>query len=124
METKQELSGRELDAAVAERVMGWERVHEESTWNGYATHKQLLGSSPAGRKYGCYDPVYGVPHYSRDWSSGGLVIEEMRKRTESREWTTFVEFLADETDCDYDELMMKISPDLICRAALAAMEAR
>jgi hypothetical protein len=125
METKQEVSGRELDAAVAERVMGWERVHEESTWNGYATHKQLLGSSPAGRKYGCYDPVYGVPHFSRDWYAAGLVIEEMRRDKGADRWYRFLDYLGMESgDGFLGTFMEVISPELIARAALYAVEAR
>jgi hypothetical protein len=109
-----ELSGIELRAAVAERVMGWKRSERFSdmwTQNG-STYMRL-------------------PHYESDIAAAMEVAEAMRARgysfllnipdpAEPRTW--WAEF-ADTTSIYDDGLEYQdTAPLAICRAALAALE--
>jgi hypothetical protein len=91
-----ELSGRELDAAVAVRVMQFKRTR-------YTRAR--------------------IPAYSTDWAAAGLVIEEMRRHVDTEVWYRFCDALDLGGMLPICRLMQRISPELVCRAALAAMEA-
>lgn len=58
-------AGRELDALIAERVMGWQRCHAE-----------LHGGSgfPPGQSFSIHN-IAVIPHYSTDWGAAGQVME-------------------------------------------------
>jgi hypothetical protein len=62
------LSDRELDALVAEKVMGLE-VNRDMWVGDYLRHRHLV------------DPMLWtlVPHYSTTWDGMGMVIEAMAK---------------------------------------------
>lgn len=62
-----ELSGRELDAAVAEEVMGWRRPRGQgATW--HAPH-------PRGGLYGT--GAGNIPTYSSSWDAAREVVEKI-----------------------------------------------
>jgi len=105
-EPERQLTGRKLDAAVAERVMAWQSSRVE----GIVRYENL-------------DP----PRYPTDIAAAMEVVEKMRERfavdIESRDspkgWT--VTFWADgdiQGESRREEL-----PDAICLAALEAIEA-
>ena len=60
-------AGRELDAQVAEKVMGWRHVRETGPPD------DLYGQEP-GRS----GTVYIVPHYSTDIGAAWAVVERLR----------------------------------------------
>jgi hypothetical protein len=126
-----EVSVRELDAAVAERVMGWRWV----MWNGGRRHVLLPPDEVALYSpelvLDSHDPdiskTMGVPKYSIVWDAAGLVIEEMRRqgyRFELRspgpgriDWSAIFSREEDNLGIWMD------GPGAICRAALNAKEA-
>jgi hypothetical protein len=61
------LTGRELDAIIAERLFGWT---ETKLWGGGA----CVGVPPDR------ETVFDVPRYSGGWAGAGLVVDEMRRR--------------------------------------------
>lgn len=66
-----EVSGRELDVAVAERLMNWQRVPQQSALTDYMyrtpDHVGLMWPS-------------SVPRYSSDIAAAMQVVEKMRER--------------------------------------------
>jgi hypothetical protein len=134
------LTGRELDCAVGERVMGWKRV-----WLcGWSTGSFLGGhyDSPEECAVACAE--YGreglrpVMLWERDgctfgkgedwspsttWEGAGLVVERMLERgwspciSHSRgQWSVL--FVT--AGCSYD-VMGEVGPQAICLCALAAL---
>lgn len=117
------LTGRELDAAVARYVMGWDVVRT----NGVAWY---------GRYPGCKFSTEDVPNYSRDMAAAWLVIERLRDL-----WTVATEGVAGwdnsftspfRDDLFFDTLhrhadrrwpwaMLYLEPAVICRTAVEAM---
>jgi hypothetical protein len=65
-ETMKLAPGRELDALVAEKVMGW--LHTES----WQSDGEITGTTP---DYRAWVPV---PRYSTDWAAAGEVVEKVR----------------------------------------------
>jgi hypothetical protein len=134
-ETMSLTAGRELDAMVAEKVMGWQR--ELGSFAGTQTwHPEvvsLVRPSPSGyrRHPTTGDLTYfgGIPSYSTDISAAWLIVERMR----GLGWLMLLD------DCDpfgFRCVWQTTSPDLtdvvgdgataplaICRAALAAVGA-
>lgn len=130
------LQGRELDAAIAERVTGlvpcdgWVRMNFGSA-GGAALRKECEHENGA-----CYPTVSvsnvqgnydGVPPYSRKIESAMLVVEKMRERgygwtlkAHDDSWRVDVYRLPDN---GYDGLQSQAStlPESICRAALATV---
>lgn len=111
------LTGRELDAAVAEKVMGWTNFD--------------LGASVHWRRGTPPDWLNrsqrtDIPPYSSSWAAAGLVVEALRKRgcrmklVENPDgW--FCEFYKDGRAAGYWEAASM--PEAVARAALAALEA-
>ena len=104
-ESTKELSGRELDAATAERVMGWERVMlfdhafnpvwlSDTTREMYTTGTQVPYLVPPGRmqdganEVGAREVINGLtiggdqdlPRYSESIEAAMQVVEKMRER--------------------------------------------
>ena len=129
-----ELTGRELDAAVAEKVFGWQ-------WISYDGKKAMLVS---------HDPVYGtvseaelrmaqreksedifrLPAYSTTWEGLGLVVEEMGRRQrplglyapyEHKDyWEAY--FYSVPSSGPYAVARGATAPETVARAALKALE--
>lgn len=114
-------AGRELDAAVAERVMGWTRTHETHRLHG---RTYLRGAAPATGR------LQAVPAYSTDIAAAWLVVEKLREHG----WFPSVQAqeecgqLGGRWLCEVDPRFSFIDGDgstaplAVCRAALAAME--
>ena len=113
-------AGRELDALVAERVMGWTRV---------VRARETLWQSP---KAGTWPIVASrLPHYSTDIAAAWQVVERMR----ADGWVCEV-FGSDTANAEgYSVTLWRpdtsgssvtqnaTAPLAICRAALAAIDA-
>lgn len=81
----EELTGRALDAMVAEKVMGWKWfVHPEEPRAFLASPKSLdqmerMGWLPDdGRE--AREMGFSIPAYSSTWEGLGLVVDEMERR--------------------------------------------
>jgi hypothetical protein len=98
-------AGRELDALVAERVMGWSEIDPKGTAmindrSGQWSHDTVLGFSPN-------DTVPEiVPHYSTDIAAAWLVVDAMtdddssindKKYSFGLEYSSVVDWVADFT---------------------------
>jgi hypothetical protein len=125
--------GRELDALVAERVMGLQVQRDQYT----AGVKALLGDKRSDDPWDYYigDTNDRLPHYSTDISAAWLVVERMRQ-THDFELGLLAKFKngkdlweAEFTDCATDEAYKSYlaeadtAPLAICLAALAALQA-
>lgn len=69
--------GRELDALVAEKVMGWEAVHEHDFRDG---GKQWLGTRSDGAK------MVPLPHYSTSIAAAWEVVAHLRSLASYVRW--------------------------------------
>lgn len=99
------VAGRDLDALVAERVMGW----EAPTWH----HPEGWGTSDSS-----------IPHFSTDISAAWEVVEKMRP-----DWTLdfratcegyFASF--DNMSQTFEHFSRESAAHAICLAALKALE--
>lgn len=117
-----ELTGRALDAAIAERVMEWERVPVKSvlTEFQYRTpdHIGLIWPSNA-------------PRYSSSIADAMKVLPALRKRLALSDSIVFwckpssfiVQIWADDADdTELANVLADTLPEAICRAALAAVK--
>ena len=135
-------AGRELDAAVAEKVFGWKRFciiqgadycflvppqvldqvssvvwHLGRPEQEVRDHCQYFGKYPSGW------PAHDVPHYSTDWRAAGEVIEKfgppgwvnLTYSKADRTWMCALGYCA-------DLVHGQTGPHAICLAALAAVE--
>lgn len=68
------LTGRDLDAQIAERLMGWTAIHQDGDWVG--------GLDPTGW-------TAGIPYYSSDIAAAWQVIEHLCA-TRAAHWTLTV----------------------------------
>ena len=105
-------AGRELDALVAEKVMGWRRI--ESTNLFLIGPKHIEGGFPA-------------PHYSTDISAAWQIVEKFKMTITPNNCYPHVKakWCADVELKGSHELWLagaETAPLAICRAALRAME--
>lgn len=126
----EQLSGRDLDLAVAERVMGWRLLD-----------RQAMGWNPNGRDVwatgNLENPTYQRFMPSESIEAAMLVVEKMRERgwrvglscSEAAEWaqwlTEFIKVERADAGAYKNQLYLaeaKSLPEAICRAALSAME--
>lgn len=99
------MTDRELDAMVAEKVMGW-------TLHGVAPSGGRVLIAPSG--------AMGIPNYSTDISAAWQVVEKMRSKrihfemgsTIPGDWTAYF---------NNDRATDKSAPRAICLAALKAV---
>lgn len=137
-------AGRELDARVAEKVMGWRRrfgAFEGTVWNDLAVILLPFepGKYPKKPKYTeapatVTSPV--LPHYSTDIAAAWEVVETMSTRgfrfklfrapntsgQPDRAWAVFARPEVDIVDAMYAEEFGTAAPLAICLAALKALE--
>ena len=124
-------AGRELDALIAERVMGWTNLIEytfiQRTASGEekVTGRALKGTPPAHD--GSLYPVVSVKNYSTQSAAAWMVVEKLRGDFPFEEFIVFVNELAELCDATMDDyhadiynLMASLNPLPICRAALLA----
>ncbi len=132
----EELTGRELDVAVAEKVFGWKLGRPwgyqyrgwyppESYKNGTPGDAAVIEDAAAPL---AADSNRHAPHYSRNWAGVWAVVDEMRRR----KWGFRVESWGDEWKCEL--CGARVGADdvkgygptaavAICRAVLIAMGA-
>lgn len=133
------MTDRELDAAVAERVMGFPKPAPLTYSQAECEDRAKAG----GGSYSCWDvrrpgwkasidwgsverermqedPVEWEPdaEYSTDIAAAWAVVEKMRERGETD--PVFIEFVRNLPSEDCVDLMFRLSPRLICLSALAA----
>jgi hypothetical protein len=121
MDTNQMPAGREMDALVAEKIMGWAKhPHTDSPtfwWEG-PTKSYLIGD---------------LPHYSTDISNAWEVLEEMQSGIFSAR-QRFYQALNEQVDIQAGlpmgqhvawpaalGMLCKVMPLAICRAALVSL---
>ena len=107
-----ELEGRELDAAVAERVMGVDKEQEID----------LAILDPVGVTDSFRATIWAniLPHYSTDIAAAWLVEERIKELGLESEYS---EALLNITDASEHFEMIHASPEDRCRAARMAVEA-
>jgi uncharacterized protein (DUF849 family) len=115
MVTEENLTGRLLDAAVAERVMGWQRQPDHNYWMSF----------PAGETFKLHVLIANWKP-STDLESAMQVVEKMRERFTV---AILMEFGGENTveifrDSDYMKPAESKGalPEAICRAAIAAVD--
>lgn len=116
--------GRELDALIAEKVMGWTNVIDNSVT--HMTGGQLLGVSPDERAspFTGYLAKTYVPHYSTDMTDAWKVVEKIascaieHERDECR--VVAIAFRGDGLPYE-GRATCKTAPLAICLAALKAV---
>jgi hypothetical protein len=116
-------AGRELDALIAEKVMGWMRVNSPHKITGASGEPS--GFEPIG---GGYATFAVVPHYSTGIAAAWLVVDAMRARgaavllrydmAYANEWEAGFGVASDK----FPSAHAPTAPHAICRAALAALE--
>lgn len=130
--TRELVAGRELDAMIAERVMGWTAVeHEHRGARGEAWFV-LSGVVPLA------EVRAQVPGYSSDIAAAFLVVEKLSERgfdylIEGHEERNGADFVAHAQFSQFRQFPRAINieedawkatlPHAICLAALAAIEA-
>lgn len=114
----EQLTGRALDAAVAEHVIGWTRMpwkKEKGVLEG-----EFMWKTPGDE--GLYPAE--LPRYSTTWEGMGLVVEEMKRR--GWRWAAFDEssgYLCSFVRDDEEEIYASAptAPEAVARAALLAL---
>ena len=113
-------AGREMDALVAEKVMGYEVYRHEysyhDTVNEFTETEYIVEN-------------IRVPSYSTDISAAWQVVEKLNTDSPFDKFDKFSQILAEGCDADQDDyiadcynLLSGISPLAICRAALKAVD--
>jgi hypothetical protein len=121
-ESTKELSGRELDAAVAERIMGWQRQDGYNYWMSF---------SSSGETFKLH-ALIATWKPSESIEAAMEVVEKMRRDhfrfacndrcdPESGEW--WAEFATLEYERG-GQASAGTLPEAVCRAALAAIESK
>jgi hypothetical protein len=127
--------GRQLDALVAEKVMGWkcDNVAHESTevrWIGDKTEVQHSGWENKCEGFGSLCPAH-LPYYSTDIAAAWDVVEklsrdvctvEIKSHRRTMGWTCFTRMPSDEGISPI-RIQATTAPHAICLAALAAVGA-
>lgn len=78
-------AGRELDAVVAEKVMGWKRVVVPKDYDGLNAGVTLLPTTSTDVGWapkGAYQLWHFCPSYSFDIRAAWLIVEKLRERKE------------------------------------------
>jgi hypothetical protein len=125
-------AGRELDALVAERVLGWHRVPQPKDYDGnyggepvlvppgMQTIEQHTGSSYALPPRGCLHLAYFTPQVSTDLIAAWRLACRLVSRTETDPLRiAFVREIGGPSLFEYPPSQAAL---VICRAALAAVE--
>lgn len=122
----EKLSGRDLDAAVAERVMGWQRQPDYNYWmsfpagESFSLHALIATWSPSESIEAAMQVVEKMWQlgWSIEMANGGKLGTLATARIVS--W--YVRFVEDENDLNNWSAEAETLPEAICRAALRAVE--
>ena len=112
--------GRELDALVAEKVMGWVDLwKDEKHFKMYPPNKQNVGIRYAGRTE--------VWNYSTDISAAWKVVEEFNFYIDNagygeKKYRVILGELNNNNDIYRPEAFGETAPEAICKAALLVKE--
>jgi hypothetical protein len=120
-------AGRELDATVAEKVLGW--TVSTTELNGYGVddaNEYAIGFPPDEEMIQNVTVPYEIPYYSTEITDAWRVVGRMTSGDRSHE---FASFLYNDCPVAYDvgattvidELMRWLTPERICLAALKAV---
>jgi hypothetical protein len=133
-------AGRELDAIVAEKVMGWERSHDMPPFAHLWFAPRDTESAMAKAQGAVYKssgaggtrPAFPVPRYSTDIAAAWLVVDRIRPTDDTRYGVTIESAVAgwyctiEDADVEWDDpahtsvAYGETLPLAICRAALAS----
>ncbi len=128
-------AGRELDALVAEKVMGWSKRVSADHSNSPIKQLRAFGIIYAWKDSNGNDKGLDVPRYSTDIAAAWQVVERLRDQwTEATEGMqlvddfprpfddqTFFEVLHRNADRRWPWAMLYMTPASICIAALKAV---
>lgn len=122
---------RALDAAVAEKVMGYgviQKAEDHRDGWGHTSEGGWFEFMPDLWVAG--DPLHPVPHYSRDWSAMQRVVERMAElgwdvtmRNQRNPAANYAQFQNDDYRKHSESGTTLSLPEAVCRAALAAVGA-
>lgn len=122
-------AGRDLDAAVAVRIMGWQRRTIETNTQQFVVVPQDWTDFSGAHWWG-HDIYEQVPHYSTDIAAAWLVVEEMRTDGWDMTLVQTAAMRHEPWDCrlfiaEYKRAIGhgNTAPLAICRAALQAVGA-
>lgn len=109
MDSDEMPAGRELDALVATKIMGWRTAHFD------ASYGEWLGVP-------LDDYWEDVPRYSTDIAAAWLVVKRMCSfiGVDDDLWGRFVDEMNTAHDYAISDFLSHASPLIICRCALAA----
>lgn len=114
--------GRELDALVAEKVMGWAKTNLKDWDQAFKDEFGFLWAEPG---HGYFKGFHTLPHYSTDIKAAWEVVEKMGTRfihlSPALEggWSCAIQY--NEARFPFVNLIGKTAPEAICRAALKAV---
>ncbi len=103
---------RELDARVAENIMGWTEINPSVSGRG----QKYFGMSP-----GCYTPKQ-IPHYSSDISAAWNVIQSQKWESWSMRWDAEEKMYYCQIQHHGNKFIgfAETAPEAVCVAALTA----
>jgi len=123
-------AGREMDALIAEKVMGFRREKTPPDYNGEYGGEDILVPISIDHENFIYPPkgkialTYFVPNYSTDIATAWSVAEKMHSLSVYREnnqwWSWFFDGYNDDKII-YGKASADTAPEAICRAALMAV---
>jgi hypothetical protein len=121
-----EVSDRELDALVAEKVMGWRWLKDDERPGRWLQYGTSPGRSPAtGSEQVVWGMMNRLPLYSTSIADAWQVVEKMRAMGKEAElfWTDqgCEVFFARESSIHEGYGFTTTMPRAICRAALKAV---
>ncbi len=112
-------AGRELDALIAEKVMGWRFV------GGFTTEPEMNSDRWATDPNGCEKYYSDVPHYSTDIAAAMEVVSVVASKTETKEFRLALlngEWRAEFGMWDHSFVRAQTAALAICHAALQVLE--
>jgi len=116
------MTDRELDAKVAEEVMGIKRIEHKSGGYDWVYWKRIEASDAP---VGWYDQHYPIPFYSTDIAAAWEVWEHMK--ADPDRWQRFESALPSRTDGVHVMVtpdLWELNPKVICLAALEAVKVK
>lgn len=120
-------AGRELDAVVAEKVMGWKRVVVPKDYDGLNAGVTLLSPTATAIEWapkGAYQLWHFCPLYSTDIAAAWRVVEKLIEPTIERHGSRWSVTCLREApqDTRWIEVDADTAPLAICLAALKAVD--
>lgn len=104
-----------MDTEVAEKVFGWKRGQRYGNGNGEWIFPE--GTTPHFRK-----DWEGTPKFSSSLERAWMIIDYLKQPEHADLWDAFIYELNMEHDYAISKLLYYLTPAVICKAALAAVE--